>query len=329
MLFDYNAYWLQSLYRYVLYSGDVDFARSMWPHVTRLMLWYDLHTLPSGLLAATRPHSDYAFIRRHGRIVSYFNAQYVLALHEAQALARWIGQSGATFATRAARVANAFDPAFWDPAAGAYGDTTAAKTTHPQDGNAFAILSGLAGAHAEAILEHLQSRDWRSWGSTIVDDNSWDDPTWGYQSSERCYPFVSYDEVVARFETGLDGSALDLIRLEWGYMLDNGPKTTMWELIKPFGGGGGSFDAGWSSGAAPALSDWVLGVRPTSPGFETFVVDPHTGRLASASGSIDTPRGPITVSWRQGASLTVKVKAPPGETWTNAPPATAAPPPSS
>jgi Bacterial alpha-L-rhamnosidase C-terminal domain/Bacterial alpha-L-rhamnosidase 6 hairpin glycosidase domain len=317
VLFDYNAYWLQSLYRYVLYSGDVALAREMWPHVMRLMTWYDGRTLPSGLLAANRPHADYAFIRRHGRVVSYFNAQYVLALRETEALARWIGQSSATFAARIARVARAFDAAFWDPAAGAYGDTTLDRTTHPQDGNAFAILAGLAGTHARSILDHLQSHDWRSWGSTIVDDNSWDDPVWGYQSSERCYPFISYDEVVARFEVGLGRTALDLIRLEWGYMLANGPQTTMWELIEPFGGGG-SWDAGWSSGAAPALTDWVLGVRPTSPGFRTFVVNPHVANLASASGSIDTPRGPITVSWRRGATLTVKVNAPPGETWTNA-----------
>ena len=32
----------------------------------------------------------------------------------------------------------------------------------------------------------------------------------------RVYPFISYFEVIARFETGLDSSALALIRREWG-----------------------------------------------------------------------------------------------------------------
>ena len=30
--FDYNAYWVQGLYDYVLYTGDVAFARRLWPN---------------------------------------------------------------------------------------------------------------------------------------------------------------------------------------------------------------------------------------------------------------------------------------------------------
>ena len=53
--------------------------------------------------------------------------------------------------------------------------------------------------------------------------------------SKRVYPFISYFEVVARYQTGLDPSALALIRREWGYMLANGPQATMWETIGAFG----------------------------------------------------------------------------------------------
>src|SRR3954470_2775936 len=31
VLFDYNAYWLQALEDYVLYSGDLELARQVWP----------------------------------------------------------------------------------------------------------------------------------------------------------------------------------------------------------------------------------------------------------------------------------------------------------
>src|SRR5262249_9795786 len=37
VLIDYNAYWLEALYNYVLYSGDVGFGRRIWPHVLRLL----------------------------------------------------------------------------------------------------------------------------------------------------------------------------------------------------------------------------------------------------------------------------------------------------
>jgi hypothetical protein len=101
-------------------------------------------------------------------------------------------------------------------------------------------------------------------------------------------------------------------------MLENGPKSTMWETIGPYGGGptGGSWDHGWSSGAAPALTNYVLGVRPTSPGFATFVVTPHTEGLQWAEGDVPTPHGSIHVSWRvvDGRTL-VRVRAPHGTTW--------------
>ena len=109
---------------------------------------------------------------------------------------------------------------------------------------------------------------------------------------DRAYPFVSYFEVLARFATGDDARALELVRREWGWMLD------------PARGG-----HGWSTGAAPALTAYVLGVRPTSPGYATFDVDPHRGDLGWAQGQVPTPHGPIRFAWsRAGARLVV----PPG-----------------
>ncbi len=63
----------------------------------------------------------------------------------------------------------------------------------------------------------------------------------------------------------------------------------------------------------------------SSPGFATFTVTPHTGLseggIQSASGIVPTPRGDIHVSWSQDGRgrLDLKVSAPPGTTWTNAP----------
>ena len=75
---------------------------------------------------------------------------------------------------------------------------------------------------------------------------------------------------------------------------------TAWEAI----GGGGSIDgyeraasslaSGWSTGALPALTNDVLGVRPTGPGFSTFDALPHPAGLAWAQGRVPTPAGAIT-----------------------------------
>jgi hypothetical protein len=171
----------------------------------------------------------------------------------------------------------------------------------------------------------------RGYGDTIADNNVWSDAdsVWGIDAKDIVEPFIGYFELVDEFEHGMTNSALNLIRREWGYMLANGPRTTMWPQIGPFGsppeGTTPTYEHGWSSGAAPALTNFVLGVRPTSPGFKTFVVDPHPGSAPSwvwwASGSVPTPRGNIVVSWRilDDGHLAVHVKAPRGERWTNAP----------
>ena len=50
----------------------------------------------------------------------------------------------------------------------------------------------------------------------------------------------------------------------------------MWETIGAFGGPPVDrdcrrIDHGWSSGAAPALTNYALGVQPASPGFGSYV----------------------------------------------------------
>jgi hypothetical protein len=319
VLFDYNAYWIQALYAYVLYSGDVAFGRDLWPHLTALIDgWYVAHLRPPGLLVNDLGADDYAYIRRRGDVVAYYNAQYVYALHEAAQLAGWLGHPGSATAwrIRAAATADAFRQAFWDAGAGAFGDTTQDLQTHPQDGNAFAVLSGAATrAQALSALAYLAQHDTYDYGNSIVDDATWTSPEWGLQPQRRVYPFMSYFELQARFQLGLDASAFYLIRRTWGYMLRVGPGT-MWETIGPYGGPPSdihpSYDAGWSSGAAPALTEWVLGVRPTSPGFATFTVQPHRADLAWAQGGVPTPHGLIHVQWTR---TTLTVRASSGTRW--------------
>ena len=100
-------------------------------------------------------------------------------------------------------------------------------------------------------------------------------------------------------------------------MLTAGPKTTFWETIGAYGGGPvaqwPSWDAGWSAGGGPLLTEQVLGIQPTAPGFDSFTVTPHPSGILWANGTVSTPRGNITVSWSVTAGkLTLSVTAPPG-----------------
>ncbi len=318
-LFDYNAYWVDDLYDYVLYTGDLSLARQVWPNLVELMDdWYPAQMGGSRLLVNSGGDLDYGSIPRRGQTVAYYNAGYARALDLAASIATWLGQRTAASAwlERIDPLAAAFSPAFWDPSVGAFKDTTDGPVVHPEDGNAFAVLEGLATrAQARSALAYLMSHEWQPYGAAIADNNTWDGFPWGDNASMRVYPFISYFEVIARFETGLDSSALALIRREWGYMLANGPKSTMWETIGPYGSppvdSVPSWDHGWSSGAAPALTNYALGVTPTAPGFGSYLARPHPGDLKWARGAVPTPHGPIRFSWAYGkGTLTGRVVAP-------------------
>ena len=328
-LFDYNAYWLIALHDYVLASGDVGFARAVWPNVVRLIDgYYASKTLPTGLVRSDLGFYDYGYIRRHGDVVAYFNAQYAYALGRASELATWLGDSShaTAWTARAKRVASAFSDAFWDPGAGAFSDTTVDHATHPQDGNAFAALAGVASPDRTPTsgLTYLWNHGRQEYGNTFVDTQAWDGPDWGWQAQLRVYPFISYFEVIARFETGLDSSALALIparvglhageRPEVDDVGDDRPVREPARRLVP------SVDHGWSSGAAPALTNYALGVTPTAPGFGSYLARPHPGDLKWARGAVPTPHGPIHVYWAQtDRRLTLQVSAPAGTHWDNPP----------
>jgi hypothetical protein len=317
--FDYNAYWVEDVYDYVLYTGDLSLARAVWSSLTKLMDdWYPATTGPDGLVVNKLGNLDYANIPRAGTTVAYYNAGYLRALREAASIAAWAGHRGESKAWKARiePLAHAFGRAFWDASAGAYRDATTGPVVHPEDGNAFAVLAGLASpTRARSALDYLEAHDWQPYGAAIADNNTWDGYPWGENASMRVYPFMSYFELLARYQSGLDSSALALIRREWGYMLANGPHSTMWETIGAYGSppvdSTPSFDHGWSSGAAPALTAYALGVTPASPGFGTYVARPHPADLTWARGVVPTPHGPLRFRWTIGSgSIRATVTAP-------------------
>jgi hypothetical protein len=282
--------------------------------------WYAAQLGQAGLLVNGLGNLDYANIPRAGTTVAYFNAGYAWALGRAATVAAWIGEQAKATAWRAriAPLASAFQQAFWDGSAGAYVDATTGPVLHPQDGNVFAVLSGLAGlGRARSALHYLEGHDWQPYGAALADNDTWHGYPWGDQAGKRVYPFIGYFELVARYASGLDSSAVALIRREWGYMVRNGPRSTMWETIGADGGPPSdqqpSFDHGWSSGAAPALTQYALGVVPAAPGFGSYVAQPHPADLRWARGVVPTPHGPIKFRWAYGRgvlSATVVARVP-------------------
>ena len=86
----------------------------------------------------------------------------------------------------------------------------------------------------------------------------------------------------------------------WANILAQGGTFT-WEVWRPSDANGDSLSHGWGSTVLVEIQRWLLGVRPTGPGFVTFDVAPPASGLMTARGTVPTPRGTVAVGWQRAA----------------------------
>jgi len=307
-LLDYPMWWIACTYDLYIYTDDTEFVEKYYKNMAlTLDKFYPSITDPTTQLltkglGGSGNYGDYAFLSRTGPI-TYLNVLYVLALDNAASIAKHLGgheEDVERWTARARNVSTAINEHRWDSDAGAFWDGNcgwAACPQHAQDGNSIAIVSGVANSsRADAALSYLSANMARPYGNAFYDTD-----TLGPNFSQRVYAFISYFEIEARFMSGKVASALDQIRRMYGHMARNDPGITMWEGIErdgqPYEGGFTSMAHGWSTGVVPALTNFVLGIMPTGPGFSTWSVKPMPGDVGWAKGEVSTPKGPINVYW--------------------------------
>ncbi|KAJ6109535.1 hypothetical protein N7486_001770 [Penicillium sp. IBT 16267x] len=325
-LYDYPMWWVVCTADLVMYTGDTGFAIQYYDVMKKTLDDYygPNLTFNGGLLNKTNGYGDYAFLPRSG-IITYYNALYVHALKSAAQLATILGNSADSqnWTSRAFTVSENLLARNWDPAVGAFFDggpcrNEAADTicnVHAQDGNGLAVLSGSVNSSlATSLLEYYGNATSRPYGNAFYDN---DLLSTGF--SERVYAFISYFELAARFATpGASSSAFEEIKRLYGWMSTHDPEITFWEGIGPNGSpyeeGFTSMAHGWSTGIVPLMTNYVLGVRPTGPGFKTWQICPVVdgGNLTWARGEVGTPQGPIRASWsnNDNGTFSLRIEAP-------------------
>jgi hypothetical protein len=122
-------------------------------------------------------------------------------------------------------------------------------------------------------------------------------------------PYFNAYVLDAMAAMGHQREALNWIRAYWGGMLAEGA-TSFWEsydlrwpktnphLSLQADGTSGYFVSlahGWSSGPTAWLTENVLGITPSSPGYDTVNIHPNLLDLDYASGTVPTPHGIITI----------------------------------
>jgi Bacterial alpha-L-rhamnosidase 6 hairpin glycosidase domain len=288
----YHLWTLDAVLDYYLYSGDRDWLRVHWSQFQHGIQFSTAKIDARGLLSVNLTE-DWGRQSPGGEEISA-NALLYHVLRGASFLASVVGDStsAAAYDSQASSLRAAIQALLWNSAAGMYRDVPG-SSLYPQDGNALALWFGVPDSASDGakISANLRRR-WNNFGAMTP------------ERPGGIATFPGSMEVLAHFAAGEDTNALDLIRLEWGYMLTSptGTGSTFWEGYRrdgsfDYGGRYMSLAHGWATGPTTALTQFVAGVGPELSLSVPFHFIPHLGDLSQASATVPLAQGAVAVSW--------------------------------
>ncbi|ETS79712.1 hypothetical protein PFICI_09565 [Pestalotiopsis fici W106-1] len=300
--FTYHCHTLNDLYDYYLFTSDLDYLVSYWDQY-KLGVNYLLQFIDSTGLANVTSSADWLRKGMGGHNIEANSILY-FTLEKAVALAGVVNDTSdvANWTTSAAGIPSAANALLWDDETSLYWDNDTQKVLHPQDGNAWAVLSGVAnGTRASAISDALAGRWIRPYGAPA--------PEGGITIS----PFVTGFEVQAHYKVGRADRAVDLVGFMWAdYMLDD-PRTTNSTFIEGYSSDGSlaypaypdgdarvSHAHGWSTSPTSSLSFLGAGIQLATAAGQTWKIAPALGGVESIQAGYETPLGAFAVDWRNG-----------------------------
>ena len=118
-------------------------------------------------------------------------------------------------------------------------------------------------------------------------------------------PYMRFYELESLCAMGEQSYVLKQMKDYWGGMLKLGA-TTFWEEYNPAKSGadvyamygrpyGKSLCHAWGASPIYLLGKYYLGVKPTSPGYKDYLIEPNLGGLQWMRGTVPTPNGDIKV----------------------------------
>lgn len=311
----YTSSWFCELADFYRHVGDEAFLKSQHRSLLALLAYQQTEFDDSHLF--TNPGKKWNFVDWAPDFVldspqSHMATDLfdIKGIHEAVFLLRALGD------TANADKYDAWANTLTDAAQEHYLDLATATYGNRLQTNVMAVYSGVATpAQREAIYTHVLQ----------ADSPAWKPPPPASVTSTAAYPMTPYygNYVLRAFgDLGKPQDGLNLIRRYWGAMMARGT-TTLWEQFDPAMPADMnqilnwtpylSFSHGWSTGPTSFLSEYVLGVRPTSGGMKTVEIVPFLGDLNWIAGDVPAPQGLIHVkAMKAGGGQTITLGLPPG-----------------
>lgn len=297
-----------------MFNGNVGFVQQLLPVLQRTVNYLDTGTGPDGLFRGGV--INWRAFDAIQEADTYTNAAWVQALNDLAWLEDYLGLADAAAAHRhrAQQLATAIRTHLYDPGSGLFVGGLSDRLI-AQDANVRAVLAGVTSDPIGTLLR-LQSAVGSYYGPmTSATDSPYNE--------QFISPFMSGLQLIALARHNRGAETQTMIERLWGTMMRKEPGT-MWEAMSLSGApkalnrgqlsqGITSLAHGWSTAPTYVLPAYVVGLRPTSPGWKTWEVAPMPLKLRWAEATAWTPLGFITASWhREGKGLRVRVHAPRG-----------------
>ncbi|KAF2851580.1 glycoside hydrolase family 78 protein [Plenodomus tracheiphilus IPT5] len=291
--FTYHLYTLIGVADHYLYTGDIEYLQSLWDKWKFAMSFSLSFIDSSGLMNVTSP-ADWLRFGMGGHNIEA-NAILYYTLNQGIALATALNDTApiTNWQSTAARIKTSANDLLWSEEAGMFIDNETTTLT-PQDGNSWAVVANLTlnSTQTSLISTNLRER-WTPYGAPAV------------EAADAISPFISGFELQTHFLAGNASAALALMRLQWGFMLDD-PRMTNSTFIEGYSTTGElhyapyvndariSHAHGWATGPTSSLSFYVAGVQLLSAGGRTWRIAPSLGDLKHADAGFSTDLGLFT-----------------------------------
>jgi hypothetical protein len=268
---------------YYLNTGDRETLADTYPHVKEyLSIW---QTDGDGLIVHRSGENgwDWADWGENVDIRMLDQAWFCLALEGAARMADVLGKpdEARDYRNRREALIAATNRRFWNGSA--YRDPGYGGATDDR-AQGMAVVAGIAGPDKYDAVKAVLAKEFHA------------------------SPYIEKYILEALFLMDDAKAARERLRKRYQEMVDS-ETSTLWELF----GRGGTLNHAWTGGPLTLMFQYMAGVAPTSPAFETYQIRPRLGGLKQVETGFDSVKGRIEVTiQRSAAESRLVVNSPPG-----------------
>lgn len=295
-------------YAEYMWTGDTSFLSENWDRLRGKTL--ENHARSDGLVG---PPGGGGAIAENSEIVDWptpnrdsydfgeynaaTNALYYKALVQMSTLASVLGNSSeaTSYADKAAQVYESYQSVYYDSGRGAYRDSENSNH-YAIHSSAFALAAGLVPEdRIAAVVSYVESLGMRTgvYGAQYLLEGI-------YNADEEDYALSLLAATGSR---------------SWYDMIAKGSTVAMEAWPGYTSGNQGTWNHAWGAAPANLIPRCLMGIEPIGAAFSEIQIKPQIGALTSASVTVPTVKGSVSVSVTKGmAAYTITVTIPSGAT---------------